>query len=97
MSIDDLYPFLDEEPPAKPMVLARSKQTCFGCPSQWDAWTTDGEYLYLRFRWGSGTVTNDQGETVTSFDTDDRWAGIIDLDEFCDRAGLRLAEQHERA
>ncbi|MEU7416723.1 hypothetical protein [Streptomyces antibioticus] len=95
--MEDLESWLDEEAPSKPIVLARSVQTCFGCPSQWDAWTSDGKYLYLRFRWGSGTVDNDQGETIASFDTDDKWAGVIDLDEFCACAGLQLADDHERA
>ncbi|PNE37377.1 hypothetical protein AOB60_23965 [Streptomyces noursei] len=36
--------------------LARVVQTCGGCPSQWDAWTTKGQYPYLRYRHGEGTV-----------------------------------------
>lgn len=97
MSIDDLHRFLDEDPPSVPVVLARSVQTCFGCPSQWDAWTDSGDYLYLRYRWGSGSVDNEQGETIASFDTGDNWGGVIDLNEFCARAGLRLADNHQTA
>lgn len=41
---------------AEPLVLARVVQTCTACPSQWDAWTTDGRYLYLRYRSGWGTA-----------------------------------------
>jgi len=36
--------------------LARVVRTCTACPSQWDAWTTSGQYLYLRYRFGRGTV-----------------------------------------
>jgi hypothetical protein len=27
-------------------------QTCNACPSQWNAETFDGEYVYVRYRWG---------------------------------------------
>ena len=27
--------------------------TCSACPSQWDAKTEHGEYVYIRYRWGS--------------------------------------------
>ena len=33
------------------------KMTCTSCPSQWDAKTTDGTYVYIRYRWGCLTVT----------------------------------------
>jgi hypothetical protein len=97
MNAEGLERWLDKEPARASITLARSVQTCFGCPSQWDAWTEDGAYLYLRFRWGSGTVDNEDSETIASFDTGDKWAGVIDLDEFCTRAGLRLADDHDRA
>lgn len=29
------------------VLLARVVQTCGACPSQWNAWTTSGQYLYL--------------------------------------------------
>jgi hypothetical protein len=41
---------------AMTITLARVVETCIACPSQWDAWTTDGQYLYLRYRGGRGTV-----------------------------------------
>ena len=28
------------------------EQTCSACPSQWDAQTSDGRYVYIRYRWG---------------------------------------------
>lgn len=36
--------------------LTRVVQTCSAYPSQWDAWTADGQYLYLRYRHGEGCV-----------------------------------------
>lgn len=32
-------------------------QTCSACPSQWDIYTDDGEYIYARYRWGRLTLT----------------------------------------
>ncbi len=31
--------------------------TCSACPSQWDIYTDDGEYIYARYRWGRLTLT----------------------------------------
>ncbi|WUH94500.1 hypothetical protein OG900_33090 [Streptomyces sp. NBC_00433] len=74
--------------------IARAVQTCAACPSQWDAWTEDGDYLYLRYRWGVGTAR--YGDIlVAQFDTDDPWGGVMGLDEFCARAGIILADDAE--
>ena len=69
-------------------IISRAVQTCFACPSQWDAWTVDGHYLYLRYRWGSGTVDDEDGTEIASFTTGDPYGGVMDLDEFAERAGL---------
>ncbi|MFI1165625.1 hypothetical protein ACH4UM_18920 [Streptomyces sp. NPDC020801] len=83
--------------------LARVVCTCPSVPSQWDAWTVDGQYLYLRYRFGRGTVDAYEapgpegwdvapGGYVAEFrDPDDPWRGEIELEEFLRRAGLRLA------
>lgn len=74
--------------------IVRAVQTSWACPSQWDAWTADGQYLYLRFRHGRGTVDTVRGSinaNIAQFTTDDDLDGVIDLAEFCERAGLRLA------
>src|SRR5277367_32208 len=42
--------------------LARAIQTSWACPSQWDAWDTDGNYYYLRFRHGWGEMIHFQTE-----------------------------------
>lgn len=75
--------------------IVKANQTCFACPSQWDAWTDTGLYLYLRFRYGFGTVsmrdTDGEPLRVSEFSTDGELDGVISLEEFCRRAGIRLA------
>lgn len=78
-------------------------ETCCACPNQWDAWTTDGQYLYLRYRSGIGTVdaydapgpdgwtVPPDGRVARFEDCDDPPAIDIGLDEFLHRTGLRLA------
>lgn len=41
---------------ADQLTIARIVQTCEAFPSQWNAWTPDGQYLYLRYRSGRGSV-----------------------------------------
>lgn len=83
------------------LTIVRAIQTCFACPSQWDAWTGTGQYLYLRYRSGHGTVDTfadsdpDTWGRVPSgwtarFEHGGRWDSEIELDEFCRLAGLRL-------
>ncbi|QBI53450.1 hypothetical protein [Streptomonospora litoralis] len=78
------------------MIIVRAVQTCWACPAQWDAETLAGNRLYLRYRYGHGTVNLDDpsGPLVADFDTGRPYDGGIDLDEFCDRAGLVLAAPH---
>jgi hypothetical protein len=80
--------------------LARVVETCRACPSQWDAWTTDGQYLYLRYRHGIGSVEAQPSNDPDTWDLDtpplvewddDTGNGTIELAEFLERAELRLA------
>jgi hypothetical protein len=77
------------------LFIARAVQTCFACPSQWDAWTDDGDYLYLRYRWGVGTVQDEDNTEVARFGAGGEWGGVMDLSEFCARAGILLADDAE--
>ena len=74
--------------------IVKAVRTCYACPSQWDAWSDDGHYLYLRFRHGHGTASTVLGATtrslVAEFTADDA-DGVIELDDFCRRAGIELA------
>ncbi|MFD3455827.1 hypothetical protein ACFWVC_27075 [Streptomyces sp. NPDC058691] len=87
-------------------LLSRVVQTCHGHPSQWDAWTVDGRYLYLRYRHGEGSVERHPGPDTDTW-TDDSWnegrsellvewddgtdGGVISLADFLSAAGLGLA------
>ncbi len=80
------------------VTIVRAVRTCWVCPSQWSAWDADGNYWYLRYRWGTGSaVTPSPGnpDTYLTFDTGDSLDGYIELDEFCRKAGLILALETE--
>lgn len=85
--------------------FTRTEQTCYGCPSQWDAWDADGNQYYLRFRWGVGTLSLrgrmvdgemqhlERGEQIVSFQAGDPYSGVISLEEFLARARAALNEE----
>lgn len=86
------------------LTIVKAVQTCAACPSQWDTWNEDGEYLYLRYRQGHGTVHHFENEDYTKWDFG-KWRnpvadfrhghpldGVIDLPAFCDLAGLTLSD-----
>ncbi|MEV6791277.1 hypothetical protein AB0M87_04580 [Streptomyces sp. NPDC051320] len=89
----------------RPLVIARAVETCSACPSMWDAWTTGGQYLYLRYRSGIGTVDaydSPDSEQWTEIPTgrvarfgEPSMDGCMSLEDFCVRAGLELAEDLE--
>ncbi|MEU9625130.1 hypothetical protein [Streptomyces sp. NPDC048155] len=86
--------------------LMRVVQTCSVYPSQWDAWTAGGQYLYLRYRHGVGCVEWHPGPSDDA-DTPDSWSedrsglliewddgtgsGVVNLEDFLAAAGLVLA------
>lgn len=37
--------------------ITKLEQTCAACPSQWEGKTSDGDYVYIRYRWGYLSVT----------------------------------------
>ncbi|WOX11497.1 hypothetical protein [Streptomyces sp. N50] len=86
--------------------LTRVVQTCSAYPVQWDAWTADGQYLYLRYRHGEGCVEwhpgpDDDADTPESWNEgrsglligwdDGTGGGVIGLGDFLAAAGLELA------
>jgi hypothetical protein len=91
------------------VTLARIVQTCIVCPSQWNAWTTDGQYLYLRYRWGRGTVDAYGSPDNETWDhipdgslarfgdgfNERSLDGEITLEDFCAQAGLTIAPDAE--
>ncbi|MFJ4094642.1 hypothetical protein ACIPYS_23910 [Kitasatospora sp. NPDC089913] len=87
-------------------VLARVVRTCSSHPSQWDAWTTGGRYLYFRYRHGEGSVEHfpggpdpdtwdEEGSGLLARWQDGSRGGAIDLADFLAPAGLRLAPNSE--
>lgn len=83
------------------MKIVKAHQTSWACPSQWDAYDAEGNYWYLRFRHGYGTATTYPQSSVDTWDNrsprfefdaaEDGLDGVIDLQDFCDRAGIELA------
>jgi hypothetical protein len=85
--------------------LVRVVRTCSACPSQWDTWTADGQYRYLRYRHGQGRVERHPGPDIDTW-TPDSWnegfsallvewddgtdSGVISLEAFLVAAGLEL-------
>lgn len=91
--------------PIRSNVLVRVVQTCRACPSQWDAWTTTGQYLYLRYRQGIGSVEQQPGPDVDTWEEagdtlicewdDGTGMSGISLEDFLAAAGLELAPDAE--
>jgi hypothetical protein len=92
-------------PADPPITITRAICTCCSVPSQWDAWTVDGQYLYLRYRFGHGTVDDYDSQDSDTWDRVPEgnlacfgdcyprrgFDGEIELADFCERAGLVLA------
>lgn len=84
------------------ITITRAVQTCWACPSQWDAWDAEGRYYYLRYRGGHGSATryatedfwkhpHDRGERIASFSYGHPLEGSITLEKFAELAGITLA------
>jgi len=85
------------------ITLVRAVQTCMACPSQWDAWDADGNYYYLRYRSGHGSIRRYRTENwpdsiesefiaeVADFTYGHPLDGHITLEEFAYLAGVTLA------
>lgn len=82
------------------VTITRAVCTCLACPSQWDAWDEQGNYYYLRYRNGHGTMRKyrsqeDFGDITRSalaadFRHGDPLDGFITLPDFCALAGVAL-------
>ncbi|MFC7828236.1 hypothetical protein [Streptomyces sp. NPDC057375] len=85
--------------------LTRVVQTFSAFPSQWAAWTSDGQYLYLRDRHGEGSVewhpgpdfddspeSWNEGRSGLLIEWDDgTGSGTISLEDFIAATGLVVA------
>lgn len=86
------------------VVIVKAVQTCLACPSQWDAWDSEGRYWYLRYRHAHGEARQyTQGpdwyedeswpepvDLLTFSYGDSPYDGVIELDKFCELAGIWL-------
>ena len=63
--------------------IRRCVQTCGACPSQWDLWTIEDRYIYIRYRWGHFTVSFDvNGELLQEWNKpNDDWHGLMSTHE----------------
>lgn len=80
------YLIVDHESNSK-IVITSLTQTCGGCPSQWDAETVDGKYVYIRYRWGTLNIEVDH-QNIFSLNHGDGLDGILAEDK------LKLLTNH---
>lgn len=66
------------------ITINQLEQTGYACPSQWDGTTTNGEYVYIRFRHGRLTVEVNEELEFIAYPFDDDWSGIISQNEMID-------------
>ena len=41
---------------SEPLKVVQLSQTCTACPSQWEGRLSNGDYVYIRYRWGNLTI-----------------------------------------
>lgn len=67
------------------LIVKSYKQTYGACPSQWDIWTTDGQYIYARYRWGKLTLILEVGTPESRIlyteNIGDDWNGVLSTQE----------------
>ena len=74
-----------------PIKVTRVVQTCRACPSQWDAWTPNGNYVYIRYRYGHLTVDVDNSPVFSAV-VGDRLDGSMTWDEVLTHAPLHVQD-----
>lgn len=59
--------------------------TCMACPSQWDIYTEDGQYIYARYRFGRLSVVlnafTDNEEVLLEKEIGDKYDGDMTTGE----------------
>lgn len=78
----------------KNLIVKNYRKTCGACPSQWDIWTTDGQYIYARYRWGGLTLTLEVGtpnsRILYAENIGDGWNGVLSTQELIDHTSSVL-------
>ncbi|WP_280503832.1 hypothetical protein [Nocardia farcinica] len=77
--------------------IVRAVRTCRAYPAQWDAWTEDGTYLYIRCRFGRLTVESFPEGPDWEFDSPsvmvaETEANVYDIADVCEVTDIELAE-----
>jgi hypothetical protein len=82
--------------------IVRAVQTLDSCPSEWDAWDSEGNYWYLHYRFGWCTAERQPGPDTDTWSESPpalsfnmsaergEYDGEIDLEDFCELAGIEL-------
>ena len=76
--------------------LKSLEKTCFACPSQWEGQLENGEYVYIRYRWGS--LSFGSGDTIDeAIDNSqyvksigDEMDGVLSTEDMLNELGLEL-------
>jgi hypothetical protein len=55
-------------------------KTCNACPAQWECWTDDNKYVYIRYRLGFLRVSIHKNE-------EEYWDQTKDVVLFCEKVG----------
>lgn len=79
-----------------PIHITKIERTGIACPSQWDAWTEDGQYVYIRYRWGNFSITTCDNEDsyfidgrcveICNWEGGDAMDGFMTNDEMVERS-----------
>ncbi len=65
-----------------PIKIKKAIMTCGACPSQWDAWTENDEYVYVRYRYGYLTIDYGiHGKSILEKSVGDGMCGVMSFNE----------------
>lgn len=61
--------------------VKRYEQTCWACPSQWDIFLENGDYVYARFRFGYLSLTLNSREAIFGLEQGSGFDGVMSTSE----------------
>lgn len=75
------------------ITLVKLVQTCAAYPSQWDGWDAEGNYYYIRYRYGILTVEkgDSEYETIVHMKCGDTMDGVMTVEEMLEHTEMELA------
>ena len=62
------------------LCIKKCIQTCYACPSQWDLFTDDNQYIYVRYRWGCFYAEKDN-EILFEYFSDNGLDGFMETEK----------------